>query len=183
MNMPMRMTPLALFVAAGLAACGGGTGPVTSDYTPLPADQVLEGVEHIMTSAGVRQSVLRSDSTLVFEDSSAVHLRGVHLDMFTETGGTYATLTSLRGRLDQSTNRMIAMGDVELIVHEGPNAGTIRTEELHYDPEQRVVWSDVHTERIWPGGQTGQMNSFRADDRFGQFTMEGYRGYAPQIRF
>ncbi|HSJ23850.1 MAG TPA: LPS export ABC transporter periplasmic protein LptC [Longimicrobiales bacterium] len=179
----MRTMLLTAFVAAGVAACGGGTGPVTSDYTPLPADQVLEGVEHIMTSAGVRQSVLRSDSTLVFDDSSAVHLRGVHLDMFTETGGTYATLTSQRGRLDQSTNRMVAMGDVELVIHEGSNAGTIRTEELHYDPDQRIVWSDVHTERIWPGGQTGSMDSFRVDDRFGNFTMQGYRGYAPQIRF
>jgi LPS export ABC transporter protein LptC len=177
----------AFFFAAGLAAtitaCGGATGPVTADYEPLPADQVFEGVEHVMTINGVRQSVLKSDSTYVYEDSSAVHLRGVNLEMFNDNGRLHATLTAERGRLDQNTNRMVAMGSVVLNIQEGANAGRLLTEELHYDPQQRVVWSDVRTERIWPGGQRGTMTSFRADDRFGNFQTTGYSGYAPGLRF
>jgi LPS export ABC transporter protein LptC len=174
---------IAAIAAASLAACGGAGGPVTSDYEPLPADQVLEGVEHVMTNAGVRQSLLRSDSTLVFDDSSAVHLRGVNLDIFSETGRLHATLTSERGRLDQNTNRMIAVGNVVLVIHEGPNASTVRTEELHYDPQQRVVWSDVHTERVMPNGRRNTMDSFRADDQFGNFQARGLRGDAGTITF
>jgi LPS export ABC transporter protein LptC len=158
-------------------------GPVTADYEPLPADQVLEGVEHVMTQAGVRQSVLKADSSLIFDDSAAIHLRGVNLDMFNEQGRLHATLTSAQGRLDQNSNQMVAVGSVVLVIHEGANAGRILTEELHYDPQQRVVWSNVRTERVFPGGQRGTMDSFRADDRFGNFQMQGYRGYAPQLRF
>jgi LPS export ABC transporter protein LptC len=179
----MRTLALAAAAAASLAACGNAAGPVTMEFEALPADQVLEGVEHILTNAGVRQSLLRSDSTLIFEDSSAVHLRGVNLDMFTETGRLHATLTSERGRLDQTTNRMVATGNVVLVIKEGANAGQLRTQELHYDPQQRVVWSDVRTERIWPGGQRGAMNSFRVDDRFGNLQTVGYSGYAPGLRF
>jgi len=183
MSMPMRTLVFAAVAAASLAACGSAAGPVTSDFEALPADQVLEGVEHVMTNAGVRQSLLKSDSTLIFDDSSTVHLRGVNLEMFTETGRLHATLTSQRGVLDQNTNKMVATGDVELIIHEGPNAGTLRTQELHYDPQQRVVWSDVRTERVWPGGQRGTMQSFRVDDRFGNLQTVGYSGYAPGLRF
>jgi LPS export ABC transporter protein LptC len=179
----MRLPVFAAIAAASLAACGNTAGPVTTDFDTLPADQVLEGVEHVMTSAGVRQSLLKADSTLIFDDSSSVHLRGVNLEMFTETGRLHATLTSLRGVMDQTTNRMVATGDVVLIIHDGPNAGTLRTQELHYDPQQRVVWSDVRTERTWPGGQRATMETFRVDDRFGNFQTTGYSGYAPGLRF
>jgi LPS export ABC transporter protein LptC len=179
----MRSIALAALAAASLAGCGGGSGPVTAEFAPLPADQVLEGVEHVMTNAGVRQAVLKADSTLVFNDSARVHLRRVNLEMFNEQGRLHATLTALRGVLDQSTNRMVAMGSVVLVIHEGPNAGNVLTQELHYDPQQRVVWSDVRTERILRNGQRGVMDSFRVDDRFGNMQMVGYRGPAGTIRF
>jgi LPS export ABC transporter protein LptC len=179
----MRALIIAAAAAASMAACGGPTGPVNADYEPLAADQILVGVEHLMTKAGVRQSLLKSDTTLMFEDSATIHLRGVNLEMFNEDGRLHATLTSRTGELDQVTNRMIARGIVVLVVHEGPNASTIRTEELHYDPEQRIVWSDVHTERVMQDGRRNTMDSFRVDDQFGTFQARGLRGDAGVIRF
>jgi LPS export ABC transporter protein LptC len=169
--------------AAALTACGGPTGPVSENYEPLPADQIFIGVEHAITNAGVRQSLLKSDSTLMFEDSATIHLRGVNLEMFTESGRLHAPLTSATGELDQNTNRMVARGSVVLVIHDGANASTIRTEELHYDPQQRQVWSDVHTERVMRDGRRNTMDSFRADDQFGNFQARGLRGDAGTIRF
>jgi LPS export ABC transporter protein LptC len=179
----MRAIIFAAAAAATIAACGGPTGPVSDNYEPLPADQIFIGVEHAITNAGVRQSLLKSDSTLMFEDSAAIHLRGVNLEMFNETGRLHATLTSATGELDQNTNRMVARGSVVLVIHEGANASTIRTEELHYDPQQRQVWSDVYTERVMRDGRRNTMDSFRVDDQFGNFQARGLRGDAGAIRF
>jgi LPS export ABC transporter protein LptC len=179
----MRAIIFAAVAAATVSACGGPTGPVSDNYEPLPADQIFIGVEHAITNAGVRQSLLKSDSTLMFEDSATIHLRGVNLEMFTETGRLHATLTSATGELDQNTNRMVARGSVVLVVHEGANASTIRTEELHYDPQQRQVWSDVFTERVMRDGRRNTMDSFRVDDQFGNFQARGLRGDAGAIRF
>jgi LPS export ABC transporter protein LptC len=179
----MRAIIFAAAAAATVSACGGPTGPVSDNYEPLPADQIFIGVEHAITNAGVRQSLLKSDSTLMFEDSATIHLRGVNLEMFTETGRLHATLTSATGELDQNTNRMVARGSVVLVVHEGANASTIRTEELHYDPQQRQVWSDVFTERVMRDGRRNTMDSFRVDDQFGNFQARGLRGDAGAIRF
>jgi LPS export ABC transporter protein LptC len=179
----MRPIIFAAAAAAAIAACGGQTSAVTGTYEPLAADQVFVGVEHAITNAGVRQSLLKSDTTLMFEDSATVHLRGVNLEIFSELGRLHATLTSTTGELDQGTNRMIARGNVVLVVHEGANASTIRTEELHYDPQQRQVWSDMYTERVMRDGRRNTMDSFRVDDQFGNFQARGLRGDAGSIRF
>jgi LPS export ABC transporter protein LptC len=179
----MRAIIFAAAAPAAAAACGGPTGPVNQDYEPLPADQIFIGVEHAITNSGVRQSLLKSDSTLMFEDSATVHLRGVNLEIYTDAGLLHATLTSATGELDQNSNRMVARGDVVLVVHEGANASTIRTQELHYDPQQRLVWSDMHTERVMRDGRRNTMDSFRVDDQFGSFQARGLRGDAGAIRF
>jgi LPS export ABC transporter protein LptC len=180
-TMKARIT--AALAAITLAACGGPTAPAAEGYEPLAADQVFIGVEHAITNAGVRTSLLKSDSTLMFEDSARVHLRGVNLDIFTETGELHATLTAETGELEQNSNLMVARGNVVLVIHGGANASTIRTEELHYDPERRLVWSDMHTERVMQDGRRNTMDSFRVDDQFGSFQASGLRGDAGAIRF
>jgi LPS export ABC transporter protein LptC len=179
----MRNPTLAAAAAALLvAACNGTTAPVGGSYESLPADQVIYGMTHNMTVDGVRSAHLRADTALVFNDSAAIQLRRLSLELYTESGTVRAELTSQGGSLDQNTNRMVARGQVVLQVR-GDNAMTLRTEELHYDPNQKVIWSDVQTERVMANGQRNTMNSFRADERMGNFRAEGLRGDAGQIRF
>jgi LPS export ABC transporter protein LptC len=180
--MKTRRTTLATALAAfGVAACGGTTAPDHDDYDALPADQVFVGVEHAMTNNGVRQSLLKSDTTHVFNDSSTIRLRGVNLTMYTEDGQVRATLTSSSGELDQNTNRMVARGTVVLTVR-GENASTITTEELHYDPSQKRIWSDVPTRRVTPAGEVQTMEGFNADDQFRNFSARGGTATGLRIR-
>ncbi|HUF50265.1 MAG TPA: LPS export ABC transporter periplasmic protein LptC [Longimicrobiales bacterium] len=135
-------TFLILLSAAALIACNGTTGPATGDFDSLPADQVLYGTDHATTVGGIRRSNLKSDTTLIFNDSSAIHLIGVNLETFDVNGRVTAELTSKTGQLDRNTNRMIARGTVVLNV-KGAQPQTITTEELHYDPQTKRIWSDV----------------------------------------
>jgi hypothetical protein len=83
--------------------------------------------------------------------------------------------------MDQNTNRMIARGSVVLVV-KGANGRTVYTEELHYDPNQKQVWSDVQTRMVFPDGRQNTVKSFRSDDQFDNFTAEGLTG-STGIRF
>jgi LPS export ABC transporter protein LptC len=177
----MRILILVL-VAAAAAGCGGPTGPMSGDYESLPADQMFFGVDHTITVAGVRQAQLRADTTLMFNDSSMVQLRVVHLQIFAEDGSLRATLTSHSGALDQSSRRMVARGDVVLVV-EGPQGRTVWTEELHYDPDQKRIWSDVPTRTRTQRGEELAGDGFSSDDQFQNFRVTQPRGTGLRIDF
>lgn len=131
-------------VALLTAACGAGDQvPVAGEeYARLKADNVVVGLEQIVTKDGIRQAVLRADTGYVFEETSRVELAKVHLTLFRATGEKAAELTSREGELNQRTQAMVARGEVVLITVDGRR---IETEELHYDPNRSRIWSDVAT--------------------------------------
>jgi LPS export ABC transporter protein LptC len=177
------LIPVLLITLSGsLVACGGPTGPVNEHYESLPADQVTFGVEHTITVSGVRQALLRSDTVLMYNDSSMVQLRGVNLDIYTEEGTLRATLTALSGALDNSTRRMIARGNVVLVV-QGPQGRTVWTEELHYDPQQKRIWSDVRTRTRTQRGDELTGDGFSSDEQFQNFDIRSPRGSGLRIEF
>lgn len=146
-------------------ACDASTAPPTAEYESLPADQVITNVDHLFTSDGVRRAQLRADTAYVFEDSAATHLRGVTLEMFDNEGALTSTLTSERGEYDTETQKTVARGDVVLVMP-GPDGRTIWTEELHYDPVAKRVWSDVPTRVLMNSGEDFHGQGFTADDQF-----------------
>jgi LPS export ABC transporter protein LptC len=162
------------------AACSGSPQePVRGEFHELPADNVMTDVIFRPTSEGVRSAVLRSDTVYVYEDSAEYKLVGVDLEMFDENGRSTATLTSERGAFNTATEQMVALGDVVLITLEEERR--IETEELHYDPSSRRVWSDVPTVmHTKDGPQRG--TSFRADDQFRNVTVVGFQGRIPGLR-
>jgi LPS export ABC transporter protein LptC len=177
------MKPLILvLLACVLAACGGPTGPVNEHYESLPADQMFFGVDHSITVGGIRQALLRSDTTLMFNDSAMVALRGVNLEIYTEDGSLRATLTSLTGELDQASRRMVSRGSVVLVVH-GPQGRTVWTEELHYDPQQKRIWSDVQTRTRTDRGEELTGDGFSSDEQFQNFRIQNPRGTGLRIEF
>lgn len=161
------------------AACGGAASdPMVAEFQELPADQIMEGVEFSSTSAGVRSATLVSDTAYLFDDSTVMHLRGVDLEVYEETGRQTAHITSRTGVFDQTTQKMIATGNVVLtILGDGRK---IETEELHYDPETRRVWSDVETRMTEQDGTVSTVESFTADDQFTNVQSRGARGGRPR---
>jgi LPS export ABC transporter protein LptC len=142
----------------------------------------MYGMDHEMSVAGIRSAHLQADTALMFNDSATVQLRTVDLELFTETGTVRATLTSVSGELDQNSQKMIARGNVVLNV-KGEHGRTIYTEELHYDPNLKQVWSDVHTRMVFPDGRQNTVQSFRTDEKFQNFTLQGLTGAAPRTGF
>jgi LPS export ABC transporter protein LptC len=161
------------FVAVlALAACNGVDAPTGEGYQDLPADQVLTGVHQTYTSNGVQSAIGVFDTVYRFTDSSKVHLRGVNLRMFDETGQQTATVTSTSGVLNDATNEMTAIGNVVLITND---LRKIETEELHYDPNTRRLWSDVRTVHTYEGRvQIG--DAFQSDDQFARVNVQNPRG-------
>lgn len=171
----MRARTVLSVLAAALVACDGSTAPATEDYQPLPADQVLISFDHTITAAGVRRAHLVADTAYMYDDSATAELRVVHLEMYDEEGRLTATLTSDAGEYNQRTQSTVARGNVVLVV-EGAEGGTIWTEELHYDPATKRVWSDVPTRYLMRNGQDLRGQGFTADDQFVNVNIRGGSG-------
>ena len=105
----------ALAVSLFLAACAEGSPRVVvdPDLEALEADYIIFGLTDNVTRGGIREFVLEADTALIFQDSTIVLLRGnVTLTAYNEDLGTEkAVVTSERGRLNESTNEMLAEGN------------------------------------------------------------------------
>jgi LPS export ABC transporter protein LptC len=158
-------------------ACGApATGPGNSGYRDLPADQVMTGVNHVSTSDGVRSATGTFDTVFVFNDSSSYSLKGLSQQLFDAEGRPSATIRADSGRLNLATDAMIARGKVVLLTQ---NQCRIESEELHYDPQTRRVWSDVFTTFVG-AGRTATAQSFNADDQFSNVSTRGLNGRLPE---
>ncbi len=142
-----RSGPLGLTCIALLAACGvDDTGPVVSlELEAMQADNVIFNLEHILQVNGVREAIVKADTSYHFRDSTVVYLRGhVELRSFDDrTGVGRAVLTADRARLDQEDSSVTASGGAVLVIVEIDRE--IRSEEIHYAPQRNRVWSDSAT--------------------------------------
>ncbi|HEX2166713.1 MAG TPA: LPS export ABC transporter periplasmic protein LptC [Longimicrobiales bacterium] len=157
--------PTLLLVFAMIGACDAASSPPTGEYESLPADQVITNIDHLFTSDGVRRAQLRADTAYVFRDSTSTRMRGVTLEMYDNQGGLTSTLTADSGQYNTKTQKTVARGNVVLII-EDPDGRTIWTEELHYDPVAKRVWSEVPTRMLMNSGEDFHVEGFTADDQF-----------------
>jgi LPS export ABC transporter protein LptC len=158
------------------AACQKPATPTSAADPPaLGAEQVLYGVDFNSSSGGVTHARTHADTAYVFNrsDSSVLQLRGLTAVMYDESGKKTATVTSRRGSINTQTRAMVATGNVVLVTSEGKR---VTTEELHYDPNSKRVWSNVHTVMLNPDGSRQSMDSFTSDDTFRNFQAHGAAG-------
>jgi LPS export ABC transporter protein LptC len=172
--MRTRFLPVLACIAV-LGACDDSTAPLTGEYEPLPSDGVMVGLDHLYTSDGVRRAQLRADTAYLFEDSAVTHLRAVRLEMYDDAGELTSTLTSESGEFNTTTQKTVARGNVVLIMP-GEDGRTIWTEELHYDPTTKRVWSDVATRMLMNSGEDFHGERFTADDQFQNVNVIGGSG-------
>ena len=164
----LRLPMLVGLVA--LASCGDASeAPVAeSGMQDLVADYVIYEMEQYLTQDGVRSGVVISDSAYVFDDSTTVHLFGVDMKLYTETGSERARVTSERGWLNQRTEQMVARGNAILVV---PDRDVeVRSPELNYAPGADQIFSDsVSTMRI--EGRESRGTCFKSDLEFRNFSV------------
>jgi len=161
--------------ASVLAGCGGGGKGVASLGAQADsADQVMFGVTQFLTSMGVKQAVLRSDSALVYEAPGRVDLRKVTVTFFSPEGVQLSILTSLTGVYWMRTNQMSASGNV--VVVRISDGARLKTDFLEYDPAK----NQVTTTRPFVADKAAQHiegdKGFTCDPGFTNCTVLGARG-------
>ncbi len=173
MNIP-RMTLLGVLVGVLSACAQPPTTPVaSSDLQGIKADVVFYGMESYLTSQGIRQGRVQADTAYMFNDSSAIEVRGMHVVFYDDEGREKATVTSNRGELDRKSDRMIARGNVVLVV--AADGRKIESAELHYDPDLNRIWSDSATV-MHNGSQVTRGTAFQSDLEFKNVRIENPRG-------
>ena len=163
----VMVATLATILAAG--ACSRDEAPIPKTQSPLAdsADQVLSGVEFLLTNGGVQQGKLEADSGFMFENSTRIELRHVKTDFFTKTGDQTGTLTSREGTYRKAQGMLEARDSVVVISTDGTRRLT--TPQLRYDERTNLITTDS----AYVLTQEGQVHSgigFSTDPDFTRFT-------------
>jgi LPS export ABC transporter protein LptC len=153
-------------------------GGVTPEMEGLDSPIVF-GMIAYLSANGVREGRVQADTAYTWADSVKVDLRNATTIFFDDNGNERATVTSRTGEWDQETDRMIARGDVVLLVHE--DGSRIESAEIHYDPEIDRVWSDSATVRTLGDGTVQSGSAFESDIDFTNVTVRDVRGGTGRI--
>ena len=124
-----------------LSACGDTQAPPVATQSLLPdsAEQMLFGVELLLTDAGVRRASVKSDTLLMYDDNTREELRKVTARFFTNSGEQEAVLTSDQGTHSSRLGTMEARGNVVVVSSEGKQ---LVSPHLKYDPSRNEISSD-----------------------------------------
>jgi LPS export ABC transporter protein LptC len=169
---------VALLAGGGLLASCQDGAPVATLTQDISAWEGADGItikgEHVFLNAeGFRASHLVFDTMYQWADSADHFIRGVNLRVYNEDGTERAHVTSRQGVMDPRGERLVAQGNVVLIV---PADGRrLESGELHYDPNADRIWSDssfVMTHQ----GSTFRGSSFVSDVEFRNFQSTGPGG-------
>jgi LPS export ABC transporter protein LptC len=173
-------------MAGVLLLAGCMEGPprmvVDPDLEAMEADYIIFGLTDNVTRGGIREFVLEADTALIFQDSTVVLLRGnVTLTAHNEELGTEkAVVTSDRGRLDKTTNEMLAEGNSVLVIRS--DGRRIESYELRYTPGDNLISSDSATV-MYNGDDVVEGTAFNSDLNFEQVVILDARTRGGTVRF
>ena len=177
--MSRRVLAAAVTVLA-LAACGEEqTAVVASEFMQGIDAPVVFGMVSYITANGVREGRVQADTAFTFADSAKVDLRVMVVTFYDEQGRERATVRGRTGEWNQDTDRMVARGDVELLVH--TDSSTLRSQEIFYDPDADRIWSDSATVRTLANGSETRGSAFESDIEFTNVRILNVRGTAGRV--
>jgi len=177
----LHISILSACVLATLVACEGpNESPTASqDLQSIQADNVIFGMVSYLTAKGVRQGRIDADTAYVYNDSATVQLRRMKVVFYDEDGRERATVMAERGELEQSSDRMVARGNVVLTI---PGQGEkVESAELKYDPDRQLIWSDSASVLTRADGSVTRGSSFQSDLQFNNVKIDKPRGAIGEI--
>ena len=164
-------------LALGAAACDDTpqAPQAPPEVLEMQADMIGYDTDTYVNVDGIRSAKILSDSAFYFNDSSAVHMHGVEMEIYTDEGAVRATVTAERARYDRNTQGMHALGNVVLVMPQDDRR--VESPELWYEPNEERIWSDSAS-TYHRNGQITRGTCFRSDMTFQNFTVCNIRGSA-----
>lgn len=171
---------VATLAALTLAACQEEDATVVATEFMQGIDApVVFGMVSYITTNGVREGKVEADTAFTFADSTKVDLRVMAVTFYDADGHERAIVRGRTGEWNQATDRMVARGDVELFVY--TDSSTLRSSEIHYDPDIDRIWSDSATVRTLKNGTETRGSAFESDIEFENVRILNVRGDAGRI--
>jgi LPS export ABC transporter protein LptC len=132
---------LALATGAA-AACSDRQPTVVTKKSELPdsADQMIFGLEHALTTKGVRRAQLHADTAYFYDDNNRIELRRMNTTFFTADGVKNGTMVSDVGTYDVRTQKLDGRGNVKVVSEDGR---TLASPHLVYDRGSNQITSDT----------------------------------------
>lgn len=131
-----------LWVLGFALACNGeGTAPPRVSGSPMAdsADQMMFGINTLLTDRGVMNAELGADTAFFFDENTRIELRVVKLTFYTRTGERNSVLTGEEGTYNTRQSQMEARGNVVVVTEDGRR---LTTEQLRYDQIRNEISSD-----------------------------------------
>lgn len=137
-------------------------GPSMADS----ADQVLFGVQYVLTTRGIQRGELKADTAYVLDDQNRFDLRKAHVVFTTETGAPQGTMDGNRGMYNLRTQILEGWGDVVVKLVDGR---TLKSPHITYNQITHQISSD--TSYVASRGSDSQHGiGFTSDQAFVAFT-------------
>lgn len=136
-----RLLLLALVLAAG-GCREDDTAPTAGpDLQAMDADQVIIGMEHLLTRDGLRRAHLEADTAWFLQDSSLVKMRPLQATFYDGAGREVSDLTASEGLYDMRSGDMEAIGRV--VVRSRGEFQRLETERLRYGAQEDLLRTDT----------------------------------------
>ena len=139
---PSRLSALSLLLVglSMLPACKEDAVRPTMTVTAADsADQVLEGMEHLITNDGVRRTKVVADTAYLYEATQLARLKVVTSTFYSTSGLETSTITADSGIYQMRDGSMSAWGHVVAVT---PDGRKLRSAELRYDARTQKISSD-----------------------------------------
>jgi LPS export ABC transporter protein LptC len=153
----------AVLFGAPVAACrDDAVRPTTMVTAADSADQILEGMDHLITMEGVRRTRVMADTAYIYETTQLTRMKQVRATFYDLNGVETSTVTGDSGLYQMRDGSMQAWGHV---VGTTPDGKKLETEELKYDAKRHEISSTKPFVFDKPG-QHLEGNGFTSDPNF-----------------
>lgn len=135
----LRLMPIVTALLALVSCKDDAIRPPVTVIAADSADQVLEGMEHLITADGVKRTRVIADTAYLYEATQQARLKTVKTTFFDANGFETSTVTSDSGLYQMRDGSMSAWGNV---VATTPDGRKLRSAELKYDARSGKISSD-----------------------------------------
>ena len=165
-------------LTAGVAGCGGVDQPPTTTGVADSADNLVYGLEHYLTSDGIRRAFLEADSAYFYSAPQETRLYQLRVTFFAPSGEARSVVTADSGLYDARGGDMVAHGNV---VATTPDGRRLTTSELRYDRLNDRITGPQAFVFITADGQRQAGDAFTSDPDFRNVAVTRGRGELGQV--